>query len=129
MPLCTRSEVYIRLVCPGIGLSQGAADDARRQGAGLSLNTQLVVSLLSKGLWVGLTLLVRNTLAYASVLQAASLEFAGAFTQRIATPGPLGCRETRPKTSLCIIQQRLTDDHNSTNELQPILLNFLLPCT
>ena len=25
MPLCTRSEVYIRLVCPGIGLSQGAA--------------------------------------------------------------------------------------------------------
>ena len=90
MPLCTRSEVYIRLVCPGIGLSQGAADDARRQGAGLSLNTQLVVSLLSKGLWVGLTLLVRNTLAYASVLQAASLEFAGAFTQRIATPGPLG---------------------------------------
>ena len=64
MPLCTRSEVYIRLVCPGIGLSQGAAHDARRQGAGLSLNTQLVVSLLSKGLWVGLTLLVRNTLAY-----------------------------------------------------------------
>ena len=52
MPLCTRSEVYIRLVCPGIGLSQGAADDARRQGAGLRLNTQLVVSLLSKGLWV-----------------------------------------------------------------------------
>ena len=36
-------------------------------------------------------------------------------------------RETQPKTSLCIIQQRLTDDHNSTNELQPILLNFLLP--
>ena len=35
-------------------------------------------------------------------------------------------RETQPKTSLCIIQQRLTDDHNSTNELQPILLNFLL---
>ena len=34
MPLCTRSEVYIGLVCPGIGLSQGAADDARRQGAG-----------------------------------------------------------------------------------------------
>ena len=34
MPLCTRSEVYIRLVCPGIGLSHGAADDARRQGAG-----------------------------------------------------------------------------------------------
>ena len=28
MALCTRSEVYIRLVCPGIGLSQGAADDA-----------------------------------------------------------------------------------------------------
>ena len=25
MPLCTRSEVCIRLVCPGIGLSQGAA--------------------------------------------------------------------------------------------------------
>ena len=25
MPLCTGSEVYIRLVCPGIGLSQGAA--------------------------------------------------------------------------------------------------------
>ena len=61
MPLCTRSEVYIRLVCPGIGLSQGAADDARRQGAGLRLNTRLVVSLLSKVLWVGLTLLVRNT--------------------------------------------------------------------
>ena len=60
MPLCTRSEVYIRLVCPGIGLSQGAADDARRQGAGLRLNTQLVVSLLSKVLWVGRTLLVRN---------------------------------------------------------------------
>ena len=56
MPLCTRSEVYIRLVCPGIGLSQGAADDARRQGAGLRLNTQLVVSLLSKVLWVGLSL-------------------------------------------------------------------------
>ena len=32
--------------------SPGAADDARRQGAGLSLNTQLVVNLLSKGLWV-----------------------------------------------------------------------------
>ena len=61
MPLCTRSEVYIRLVCPGIGLSQGAADDASRQGAGLSLNTQFVVTFLSKGLWVGLTLLVRNT--------------------------------------------------------------------
>ena len=60
MPLCTRSEVYIRLVCPGIGLSQGAADDARRQGAGIRLNTQLVVSLLSKVLWVGRTLLVRN---------------------------------------------------------------------
>jgi len=74
MPLCTRSEVYIRLVCPGIGLSQGAADDARRQGAGIRLNTQLVVSLLSKGLWLGLILLVRNT--YASVLQAASLSFA-----------------------------------------------------
>ena len=27
MPLCARSEVYIRLVCPGIGLSHGAADD------------------------------------------------------------------------------------------------------
>ena len=52
MALCTRSEVYVGLVCPGIGLSQGAADDARRQGAGLRLNTQLVVSLLSKGLWV-----------------------------------------------------------------------------
>ena len=25
MPPCTRSEVYIGLVCPGIGLSQGAA--------------------------------------------------------------------------------------------------------
>ena len=62
MPLCTRSEVYIRLVCPGIGLSQGAADDARRQGAGqVSQPTQLVVNLLSKGLWVGLSLLVRNT--------------------------------------------------------------------
>ena len=57
MPLCTRSEVYIRLVCPGIGLSQGAADDARRQGAGqVSQPTQLVVNLLSKGLWVGLSL-------------------------------------------------------------------------
>ena len=44
MPLCTRSEVYIRLVCPGIGLSQGAADDARRQGAGLSLTTHAVGS-------------------------------------------------------------------------------------
>ena len=77
MPLCTRSEVYIRLVCPGIGLSQGAADDARRQGAGLSLNTQLVVSLLSKGLWVGLSLLVRNTASLCYVLQAASLEFCG----------------------------------------------------
>ena len=74
MALCTRSEVYVGLVCPGIGLSQGAADDARRQGAGLRLNTQLVVSLLSKGLWLGLILLVRNT--YASVLQAASLSFA-----------------------------------------------------
>ena len=61
MALCTRSEVYVGLVCPGIGLSQGAADDARRQGAGLRLNTQLVVNLLSKGLWVGLTLLVRYT--------------------------------------------------------------------
>ena len=40
--------------------SPGAADDARRQGAGLSLNTQLVVNLLSKGLWVGRTLLVTN---------------------------------------------------------------------
>ena len=61
MPLCTRSEVYIRLVCPGIGLSQGAADDARRQGAGqVSQPTRLVVNLLSKGLWVGRTLLVRN---------------------------------------------------------------------
>ena len=40
MALCTRSEVYIGLVCPGIGLSHGAADDARRQGAGLSLTTQ-----------------------------------------------------------------------------------------
>ena len=77
MPLCTRSEVYIRLVCPGIGLSQGAADDARRQGAGLRLNTQLVVSLLSKGLWVGLSLLVRNTASLCYVLQAASLEFCG----------------------------------------------------
>ena len=56
MALCTRSEVYVGLVCPGIGLSQGAADDARRQGAGLRLNTQLVVSLLSKVLWVGLSL-------------------------------------------------------------------------
>ena len=60
MPLCTRSEVYIRLVCPGIGLSQGAAttraQSVRSQGAGLSLNTQLVANLLSKGLWVGLSL-------------------------------------------------------------------------
>ena len=54
--LCTRSEKYIELICLGIGLSQGAADTARRQGAGLSLNTQLVVSLLSKVLWVGLSL-------------------------------------------------------------------------
>ena len=44
MPLCTRSEVYIRLVCPGIGLSHGAADDAHRQGAGLSLTTHAVGS-------------------------------------------------------------------------------------
>ena len=60
-----------------------------------------------------------------SVLQAASLDKRRLCSTK-ATPGPLGCRETRPKTSLCIIQQRLTDDHNSTNELQPILLNFLL---
>ena len=61
MPLCTRSEVYIRIICPGIGLSHGAADDARRQGAGqVSQPTRLVVNLLSKGLWVGRTLLVRN---------------------------------------------------------------------
>ena len=55
--------------------SPGAADDARRQGAGLSLNTQLVVNLLSKGLWVGLSLTSSRMLA--SVLQAASLEFCG----------------------------------------------------
>ena len=42
--------------------SPGVADDARRQGAGqVSQPTRLVVNLLSKGLWVGLTLLVRNT--------------------------------------------------------------------
>ena len=75
MALCTRSEVYVGLVCPGIGLSQGAADDARRQGAGLRLNTQLVVSLLSKVLWVGLSLTLTNALA--SVLQDASLCLAG----------------------------------------------------
>ena len=63
MALCTRSEVYVGLVCPGIGLSQGAADDARRQGAGLRLNTQLVVNLLSKGLWVGLSLTSSRMLA------------------------------------------------------------------
>jgi len=49
MPLCTRSEVYIRLVCPGIGLSQGAAT-TRRQGAGPKSHNHtvlVVVNLLS----------------------------------------------------------------------------------
>ena len=52
MPLCTRSEVYIGLVCPGIGLSHGAADDARRQGAG---QVSQLTAGSDEGLWVGLT--------------------------------------------------------------------------
>ena len=64
MPLCTRSEVYIRLVCPGIGLSHGAADDARRQGAGqVSQLTAGSEFAFFEGLWMGLTLLVRNAAA------------------------------------------------------------------
>ena len=49
MPLCTRSEVYIGLVCPGIGLSHGAADDARRQGAG---QVSAVIEVLRRQHWL-----------------------------------------------------------------------------
>ena len=92
MPLCTRSEVYIRLVCPGIGLSQGAADDARRQGAGLRLNTRLVVNLLSKGLWVGLSLTssrMRLLVSYRPLGRAPTPGSAG------APPAPSSSRSCR----------------------------------
>ena len=120
MPLCTRSEVYIRLVCPGIGLSQGAADDARRQGAGLRLNTQLVVSLLSKGLWV-VARWSREMRAQKNGFfpsSVANLARHPATYGHNSDPWPLAIGGLGLK-SLCV-QQRLT------NELTAILLNFLL---
>ena len=61
--------------------SPGAADDARRPDAGqVSQPTRLVVSLLSKVLWVGLTLLVRNTASLLVSYRPLALSFAGACT-------------------------------------------------
>ena len=77
MALCTRSEVYIRLVCPGIGLSHGAAapaGDARRQGGPKSQHA--VGSKFAFERPMGGSLLdVLTNAALASVLQAASLRF------------------------------------------------------
>ena len=77
MPLCNRSEVYIRLVCPGIGLSHGAADDARSQGAGPKLTTHAVGGKFAFESPMGGSLLEVLTNALASVLQAASLRLPG----------------------------------------------------
>ena len=110
--------------------SRGATDDARRQGAGLSLNTQLVVNLLSKGLWVGLSLTssrMRLLVSYRPLAHENRFCCLCLSTQIATWP----YRETRPQTSLCA-QQRLTDDHNSTNELTANFIEFPaaeLPCT
>ena len=132
MPLCTRSEVYIRLVCPGIGLSQGAADDARRQGAGQVSQLTAGSKFAFERPMGGSHLACQECGCWLVSLQAASprdnpisgpaegsLELNLALPQRNSDSWASCYRQTRPKTSICGTQQQ-------TPTTTANLSNFLL---
>ena len=133
MALCTRSEVYIRLVCPGIGLA-GRGDDApsrRRpyvsQPHGVGSSKFAFESHMS-----GSHLACQECGCWLVSLQAASprdnpisgpaegsLELNLALPQRNSDSWASCYRQTRPKTSICGTQQQ-------TPTTTANLSNFLL---
>ena len=122
MPLCTRSEVYIGLVCPGIGLSHGAADDAPRQGAGQ-------VSQLTAGSEFAFERPMGGS--HAAREECGDPKKSGFSLDSVppcfARHRPSCRRETQPKTASAGKQQLV--DHNSTIETQisdRASCNFLL---
>ena len=133
MALCTRSEVYIRLVCPGIGLA-GRGDDApsrRRpyvsQPHGVGSSKFAFESHMS-----GSHLACQECGCWLVSLQAASprdnpisgpaegsLELNLALPQRNSDSWASCYRQTRPKTSICGTQQQTpTTTANLSNFLR-----------
>ena len=139
MALCTRSEVYIRLVCPGIGLA-GRGDDApsRRRpyvsqphGVGSSkfaFESHMSGSHLARqecGCWLVSLQAASPRDNPISGPAEGSLELNFAFLNEIPTPGPLSFGRLGLKRAFAG-HNRLTD-HNQSNFLKALTLAPLAP--